>query len=220
MRWLVGLALAVIVIRRLGTERIADAVRWADQRLELFSPRGAGLYGRFAVPLLEPLHHQVADAVTALAPDLVLDVGTGPGALAVAIARRRATCTVIGVDLAPEMLATAEARARDAGVGERVRFAVADAAALPLDDASVDVAVSTLSLHHWHDVPAILRELHRVVRPGGHILIYDLRFSYSARQFAAFVGQTPFAAADVEHAPMRNGWVPVAIYQRFRLLRR
>jgi ubiquinone/menaquinone biosynthesis C-methylase UbiE len=220
MRWLVGLALAVIVVRRLGTERIADVVRWADQRLELFSPRGASLYGRFAVPLLEPLHHLVTDEVTALAPDAVLDVGTGPGALAVAIARRRPTCTVIGVDLAPEMLATAEARARDARVMERVRFEVADAAALPLDDASVDVAVSTLSLHHWRDVPPILRELHRVVRPGGRVLIYDLRFSYSPRQFAAFVGQTPFAAADVEHAPMRTGWVPVAIYQRFGLLRR
>ncbi len=165
MRWLVGIALLVIVVRRIGTERIADLVRWADQRLELFSPRGAGLYARFAVPLLESLYQRVADEVAALAPDTVLDVGTGPGALAIEIATRCGSCSVIGVDLAPEMLAIAEGRARGAGVADRVRFQVADAAALPLADASVDVAVSTLNLHHWRDPAAILRELHRVVRP-------------------------------------------------------
>lgn len=219
MRWLIGFALLAIVARRIGTERIADAVRWADQRLELFSPRGAGLYARFAVPLLEPLHGRVADEVTALAPGVVLDVGTGPGALAVAIAQRCESCTVIGVDFAPEMLVTAEARARDAGVLDRVRFEVADAADLPLADGSTDVAVSTLSLHHWRDVPAVLRELHRVVRPGGRVLIYDLRFSYSPRQFAAFVADTPFTADDVEHRRIQAGWLPIALYERYALLR-
>ena len=219
MRWLVALALAAVVLRRLGSERIADAVRWADQRLELFSPRGASLYARFAVPLLEPLHGRVAAEVTALAPGTVLDVGTGPGALAVAIAQGCDSCMVIGVDLAPEMLVTAEARARQAGVLGRVRFEVADAADLPLADDSIDVAVSTLSLHHWRDVPAILRELHRVVRPGGRVLIYDLRFSYSPCQFAAFVADTPFRAEGVEHRRIWAGWLPVALYERFMLFR-
>jgi len=219
MRWLVGIALLVIVVRRIGTERIADLVRWADQRLELFSPRGAGLYARFAVPLLESLYQRVADEVAALAPDTVLDVGTGPGALAIEIATRCGSCSVIGVDLAPEMLAIAEGRARGAGVADRVRFQVADAAALPLADASVDVAVSTLSLHHWRDPAAILRELHRVVRPGGRVLIYDLRFSYSARQFAAHVAQTPFAAGNIASAPLRAGPLPIALYARFELAR-
>lgn len=136
------------------------------------------------------------------------------------IAQRCSSSSVIGVDLAPEMLATAEGRARDAGMMDRVDFRVADAAALPLADGSVDVAVSTLSLHHWRDVPAILRELHRVVRPGGHVLIYDLRFSYSARQFAAFVARTPFAAEDSGHSPLPAGSLPMAIYERFELARR
>jgi SAM-dependent methyltransferase len=218
MRWLIGLALLAIALRRIGTERIADMVRWTDQRLELFSPRGAGLYARFAVPLLEPLYRRVADDVAALEPETVLDVGTGPGALAVEIARRCGTCSVIGVDLASEMLATAQQRARDAGIAERLDFQVADAAALSLPDASVDVAVSTLSLHHWRDVAAVLRELHRVVRPGGRVLIYDLRFSYSPRQFAAFVAQTPFGA-NAAYAPLRVGPLPIAAYQRFELAR-
>lgn len=155
-----------------------------------------------------------------MAPDTALDVGTGPGALAIEIAMRCGSCSVIGVDVAPEMLATAEDRARGAGVADRVAFRVADAAALPLADGSVDVAVSTLSLHHWRDVPAILRELHRVVRPGGHVLIYDLRFSYSARQFASFVAQTPFAGGKVAYAPLRAGSLPFAAFTRFELARR
>jgi len=220
MRWLIGIALLVIVLRRIGTERIADVVRWVDQRLELFSPRGAGLYARFAVPLLEPLYRQVAEEIAAPAPQTVLDVGTGPGALAVAIARQCRSCSVVGIDVAPEMLATAQQRARDAGVADRVVFKVADAVALPVADASVDVAVSTLSLHHWPDVASILRELHRVVRPGGRVLIYDLRFSYSERQFAGFVAQTPFAATDAASGLLSAGPLPIALYQRFELRRR
>jgi ubiquinone/menaquinone biosynthesis C-methylase UbiE len=161
----------------------------------------------------------VADEVAALAPGTVLDVGTGPGALAVEIARRCGSCSVIGVDLAPEMLAPAQQRARDAGVSDRVDFRVADAEDLPLADASVDVVVSTLSLHHWRDVPAILRELHRVVRPGGRVLIYDLRFSYSPRQFTAFVAGTPFAADGSDYRPLSIGQFPIALFGSFELAR-
>jgi hypothetical protein len=49
MRWLVGIALVVIAVRRIGTERIADLARPANQRLEVFSPCRAGPYARFAL---------------------------------------------------------------------------------------------------------------------------------------------------------------------------
>lgn len=219
MRWLVALALAAVALRHLGSERIADAVRWADQRLELFSPRGAGLYALLAPRLLRPLHRVVADDVAALAPAIVVDVGTGPGALAVEIARRCPSASVIGVDLAPEMLATAEERAGEAGVADRIEFVTADAAALPLAEGSVEVVVSTLSLHHWRDVPAVLRELHRVVREGGRVLLYDVRFSYSPRQFVAFLAGTGFTAADLEHDRIHVGPMPIALFERYSLRR-
>lgn len=219
MRWLVALALAALALRHLGSERIADAVRWADQRLELFSPRGAGLYALLAPRLLRPLHRVVAGDVSALAPAMVVDVGTGPGALAVEIARLNPAASVVGIDLAPEMLATAQERAREAGVGERVEFITADAAALPLADGSVDVVVSTLSLHHWRDVPGVLRELHRVVREGGRVLLYDARFSYSPRQFIAFLAGTGFTVTDVEHDRIHAGPVPIALFERYGLRR-
>ena len=50
----------------------------------------------------------------------------------------------------------------------------ANAAQLPFGDGSFDLVVSTLSTHHWDDVPAGLRELARVVRPEGRILIWEL----------------------------------------------
>lgn len=214
-----GVTRAALDLRRVGFERLADAVRWVDQRLDLFSPRGAGLYARIAPSLFRPLYEIVANDIASGTQGVVLDVGTGPGGLAAEIARRCGSCRVIGVDLAPEMLATAEERAREAGVADRTDFVVADAAALPLGDGSIDAAVSTLSLHHWRDVPAVLRELHRVVRPGGRLLIYDLRQTYSPRQFAALVAETPFAVRPVEHRSVRAGRFPIALYRRFALRR-
>ncbi len=218
MSWFIRLGIAALVLRALGGERIAGVIRWLDQRLELFSPRGAGVYAAIAPRLLAPLHRLVAKEV-AVQPGRVLDVGTGPGALAVEIARRCSACRVVGIDLAPDMLRSAARRASDARVADRVDFMVADAGQLPLADASVDVAVSTLSLHHWRDPAAVLRELWRVVRPGGRVLIYDIRFSYSPRQMAGFVDASPFAADTFDYRPIRAGRLPVALYARYFLRR-
>jgi ubiquinone/menaquinone biosynthesis C-methylase UbiE len=53
------------------------------------------------------------------------------------------------------------------------RFYLGSGEALPLEDASVDLALSTISFHHWHDQAAGLREAARVVRPGGSFLLAD-----------------------------------------------
>lgn len=214
--WLFRLALVVLLVRLLGWERIADLVRWADRRLDLFSPRGATLYARIAPRVLGPLYRMIAEEVAAIGASSVLDVGTGPGALAVEIARRADT-HVVGVDLAPEMLATAGRRAAEAGVTARVRFVVADAAQLPMPDSSVDLVVSSLSLHHWADPAAILAELHRVVRPGGSVILYDVRFSYSPRQFAAFVAAGPFADGGFAFRALVAGPLPLALFARYEL---
>jgi ubiquinone/menaquinone biosynthesis C-methylase UbiE len=58
--------------------------------------------------------------------------------------------------------------------GALVRFETADGAALPFPDGSVDLAVSTLSMHH-SERKAVLAELTRALRPGGEIRIYDAR---------------------------------------------
>jgi len=75
---------------------------------------------------------------------------------------------VIGVDGSPEMLA----RAREEV--PRAQFREGDLTSLPVEDASVDLAVCALALEHVEDLPTAIRGLARVVRPGGRILLSDL----------------------------------------------
>jgi ubiquinone/menaquinone biosynthesis C-methylase UbiE len=115
------------------------------------------------------------ETVSLASAPAILDLGCGPGALALRLARRCPDRAVIGVDLSPAMVRMARARAAREGLAERVRFLEGNAAALPLDDGAFDLVVSTLSLHHWRDRAAALREIHRVLKPGGRAWIWDIR---------------------------------------------
>jgi SAM-dependent methyltransferase len=63
---------------------------------------------------------------------------------------------------------------RHATTDGRLRFIVGNAEAMPFTDRSVDLVVSTLSLHHWKKPAAVFAEVSRVLRPGGVALIYDI----------------------------------------------
>lgn len=104
-----------------------------------------------------------------------VDLGCGPGYLAVELARAAPSLLVTGVDLSDEMVAEAERFAAHAGLGDRVAFRKGDVQRIPFPDASLDLVVSTFSLHHWSDPLPVLNEVARVVRPGGSFLIFDLR---------------------------------------------
>ena len=122
-------------------------------------------------------YRRIASDVAALAPESgrVLDVGTGPGGLMIEIARARPDGHVTGVDVEPAMVRLAGRLAAEQGLGERVRVLAADVSALPLGAGTVDVAVASLTAHHWPDVPAAVAELVRVLRPGGVLLVVDFR---------------------------------------------
>ncbi|HXR10730.1 MAG TPA: methyltransferase domain-containing protein [Gaiellaceae bacterium] len=97
-----------------------------------------------------------------------LDVGTGAGALAFALAPL--VREVVGVDRVPELLALARERATLFG---NATFVEGDAAGLPFDDASFDLAGTLRTLHHVPHPESVLAELGRVTRPGGRILVVD-----------------------------------------------
>lgn len=140
-------------------------------------------------------YRRTAREVAALVPDggHVLDVGTGPGRLLVEIARARPDAEVTGVDVEPAMVELAQRAARAEGLGERVRVEVANVAELPLEAFSVDAAVATLTVHHWPDADRAVRELVRVVRPGGSLLVVDFRSELDGRFRAALDAAAPGA---------------------------
>jgi ubiquinone/menaquinone biosynthesis C-methylase UbiE len=104
-----------------------------------------------------------------VAAPVVVDVGCGTGRLLSLLRSAFPAATLIGIDAAAGMIEVASGKPELAGV----RLSVAKADALPLEDASCDVVVSTISFHHWDDQAAGLREVARVLRPGGRVLVVD-----------------------------------------------
>jgi ubiquinone biosynthesis O-methyltransferase len=100
----------------------------------------------------------------------VLDVGCGDGAYAVAAAQRGAL--VQGVDVSPETIAAARRRAQDAGL--RVDFQVADVKALPCQKGRFDLVLAVTVLCFVADAKPALREMARVLAPGGRLVIGEL----------------------------------------------
>jgi ubiquinone/menaquinone biosynthesis C-methylase UbiE len=140
--------------------------------------RHAKWYERKAIRLAGPLYRRVVadvDAAGLPAGAVVLDVGTGPGIVPRTIAAAHPELVLEGIDLSKEMIERATAATAAAATAAPVRFQVADVAALPFEDGSIDLVVSSISLHHWADPAAGLRDVVRVLRPGGQAWIYDFR---------------------------------------------
>jgi ubiquinone/menaquinone biosynthesis C-methylase UbiE len=154
------------------------------------------LVGRGAVSRL------VADLAGVGPGDRVLDVGCGPGAAAREAARRGAAVT--GVDPAPLMLALGRRLSRGR-TGHHIAFVEGTAEALPVADRSVTVAWAISSAHHWADTGAGLRELHRVLEPGGRLIIAERLARPGARGHAAH-GFTTAQAAQTAAAARAAGF--------------
>ena len=115
--------------------------------------------------------------------ETVLDVATGTGAVALELVRRYG-CRVVGVDQSAAMLACARKRIASTGRSARVDLVEARAEDLPFADATFDGLTVTYLLRYVDDPKATLRELARVVRPGGHI---------ASLEFGVPVGRLPNA---------------------------
>ncbi len=111
----------------------------------------------------------------------VLDVACGPGILAAALAPQ--VGQVVGIDATPEMIRLARERFEEAGL-QNGRFEVSQAEHLPFEDGSFDQVVTRLSFHHFQDMPSVLQEVRRVLRPGGRLVAADI-ISVSDPQRAA-----------------------------------
>lgn len=104
----------------------------------------------------------------------ILDIGTGPGRLLLAIRKVLPEATLFGVDISPSMVAQARRNLAKGRQDNRIDVRVADASALPFTDNTFNCVVSTGSIHHWKDPTRALSEIYRTLKFGGHALIYDL----------------------------------------------
>ena len=115
-------------------------------------------------------HRLIEQAVDPPADARILDLGCGTGQLAARLARRVPHGTVFGVDPAEEMIRVARRQHRR----KNLSFEVCSSEAIPADAGAFDVVVSTISFHHWARPGESLREIARVLRADGRLLILDL----------------------------------------------
>lgn len=184
-RWLIGAVVgsagvgALVATRALRTNCCAahrpvqPDLGWAT-----CSAPGARTYEATFGRLLGGLYRAIAidlrDSLAGQACPNIVDIGAGPGGLAVALAEQFPHARVTTIDIDATMATLAAARVARERIDDQVHVTVGDVAALPLADASVDLVTSSFSVHHWPDAEAGFAEVRRVLRPSGRAIIYDL----------------------------------------------
>jgi len=134
-----------------------------------FGP-AAQAYATFSFHANGPDLPLIVEAAGLTGSEIVVDLGSGAGHTALACGPHAAK--VVGVDVTPQMVETATALALQRGLAN-VEFRAGDVAHLPFADGSVDVVTSRVSAHHFADVPRVLAEAWRVLKPEGRLIVSD-----------------------------------------------
>jgi demethylmenaquinone methyltransferase/2-methoxy-6-polyprenyl-1,4-benzoquinol methylase len=107
---------------------------------------------------------------------LVLDVAIGTGEVAMAICRRHPGLRVVGIDFSPAMLAMGRKKIAARGLARRIGMAAGDGRRLPIRSGSVDAVTISFGIRNIEEKEQVLREFHRVLKPGGQLLIMEFSF--------------------------------------------
>jgi ubiquinone/menaquinone biosynthesis C-methylase UbiE len=139
--------------------------------------RAAQAYDRISKwPQFRALRRLIVRELRQYRPTGILaDIGCGPGLLTMLIARKFPQLKVLGIDTAQEMIKTANKNALSQGFQGRVEFQEGNIRSLPVPDHTLDFAVSSMSLHHWSEPEPGLAEIHRALKSGGQVLLFDMR---------------------------------------------
>jgi ubiquinone/menaquinone biosynthesis C-methylase UbiE len=144
-----------------GGDAKASARRWFDRR-------AGGYESGFTARWRDPAQRASLAALELTADDRLLDVGCGTGWAVRAAAASAGS--VVGVDLSPEMIR--RARELAGGIGN-VGFAIADSERLPFPDVAFTAVLCSNSFHHYPGPDRAVREMRRVLEPGGRLVIGD-----------------------------------------------
>ena len=158
-----------------------------------------------------PMNTQALGLLGVQPADRVLEVGFGGGELLGRLAAHATDGQVVGVDFAPEMVERGERRYRALVEAGRVAFRCADIAALPYPDAHFTKVCTNNTLYFWDDPARVLAELHRVLAPGGVLVIgFAPRQELESRPFVAY-GFTLYDADEVGQMMEKAGFGDVRI---------
>jgi len=134
----------------------------------------ASSYEKASRMVIDGYYSQVADEILShIRQGNILDLGTGPGYLPIEIVKRATDIHITGVDLSRKLIHMARANAQKAGLSSRLYFEVGNSARLRFDDAVFDMVISTGMLHSLKNPVNILKEIKRLLKPGGDAWIYD-----------------------------------------------
>jgi ubiquinone/menaquinone biosynthesis C-methylase UbiE len=135
------------------------------------------------------VNEEFAARAVELAPGrgALLDVGTGPGHIAVLIAQKAPGLRVVAIDLADSMLVLARETVRQAGLEGRVRVCRADAKCTDYANEEFDMVVSNSVVHHIPHPGTFFAEIGRLGRPGGGLFVKDLHRPASEEEHRALV---------------------------------
>ena len=131
----------------------------------------AAEFDRLSERFCGPLAMRLLDVAQLRAADQVLDVGTGTGLVALRAADGARNGRVIGIDHSPGMLEQAADKAQRAGLADAATFRVMDAERLEFPEQSFDVVLSLYALFHFPEPLVAIKEMYRVLRPGGRLVI-------------------------------------------------
>lgn len=151
-------------------EALALTLTRRRDRAAAYFDRLAGKFGRTYIPGRS--WQALAHGLMALLPPMVIaDLGAGEGTLSQLLARgaRR----VVAIDNSPAMVEFGSRTARENGF-DNLEYRLGDIEDPPIEDGSVDLALFSQALHHAASPPRAIESAHRILRPGGRILILDL----------------------------------------------
>jgi ubiquinone/menaquinone biosynthesis C-methylase UbiE len=113
----------------------------------------------------------------------ILDIGTGPGRLPIEIAKQVKNVKVFGIDLSEDMVKIANRNADREGVGDRVEFKARSAYDTGFENNSIDLVVSTGTIHHLSRPLVAFNEIYRILKRGGEAWLFDGRKDVTRAEF-------------------------------------
>ncbi len=143
-----------------------------------------GIQGEFNVQLYDQMQRRLRDKgwietkdiiKSGITSGLALELGSGPGYLGLEWLKHTKNTRLKGLDISPDMIKIAEKNAEEYGLLDRVEYVLSSIDKMPFEDNTFDAVFTNDSLHVWSDPHKTFDEIWRLIKPGGRVLIFDLR---------------------------------------------